>query len=247
MLVVDDNAINREVAVAMLTELRCNVEVAEDGRVAVAKAALQRFDVILMDCQMPGMDGYAATEAIREDERQRGLATAAIIALSANVLARDRERCLQSGMDSFLAKPFKCAQLVEAMRPIAQARGRLPSAMPRPAAAPVASTTYKLIDEVPKLPAPKARSVALVSVPKSAAPALDPILIEEPLLTETGAVRMLETAPEPARETAIDVARGSGAVVAPAGTRRGPGPGDSWHRQAEDLRASLRNAVRIVT
>ena len=95
VLVVDDNAINREVAVAMLTELRCNVEVAEDGRVAVAKAALQRFDVILMDCQMPGMDGYAATEAIREDERQRGLATTAIIALSANVLARDRERCLQ--------------------------------------------------------------------------------------------------------------------------------------------------------
>ena len=65
VLVVDDNAINREVAVAMLEELGCSVVLAEDGRAAVANAQHDRFDVILMDCQMPGMDGYAATEAIR--------------------------------------------------------------------------------------------------------------------------------------------------------------------------------------
>ena len=65
VLVADDNVINREVAVAMLEELDCTVALAEDGRVAVASAQQQSFDAILMDCQMPGMDGYAATEAIR--------------------------------------------------------------------------------------------------------------------------------------------------------------------------------------
>ncbi|HEX7374290.1 MAG TPA: response regulator, partial [Steroidobacteraceae bacterium] len=130
VLVVDDNEINREVAVAMLEEFRCQVDTAEDGGGAVHQAAKHRFDVILMDCQMPGMDGYAATVEIRKDEARRGLAPTRIIALSANVLARDRERCLTVGMNSFLAKPFKAAQLVEALGPIAQARGTLRTATP---------------------------------------------------------------------------------------------------------------------
>ena len=119
VLVADDNAINREVAVAMLEELDCTVVLAEDGRVAVANAQQRRFDAILMDCQMPGMDGYAATEAIRRHESEHGLPPTIIIALTANVMARDRERCLAAGMNAFLAKPFKGAQLLEALRPIA--------------------------------------------------------------------------------------------------------------------------------
>jgi signal transduction histidine kinase/CheY-like chemotaxis protein len=122
VLVVDDNAINREVAVAMLEEFSCDVVMAEDGRAAVTSAKQQRFDVILMDCQMPGMDGYVATEAIRRDESQRGLSRTPIIALSANVLTRDRDRCVAAGMDAFLAKPFKAAQLAEVLRPIVQWR-----------------------------------------------------------------------------------------------------------------------------
>jgi CheY-like chemotaxis protein len=121
-LVADDNAINREVAVAMLEELDCTVVLAEDGRAAVANAQQRRFDVILMDCQMPGMDGYAATEAIRRHESERGLPPTTIIALTANVMARDRERCLAAGMNAFLAKPFKGAQLLEVLGPIAGAR-----------------------------------------------------------------------------------------------------------------------------
>jgi CheY-like chemotaxis protein/HPt (histidine-containing phosphotransfer) domain-containing protein len=123
VLVADDNVINREVAVAMLEELDCTVALAEDGRVAVASAQQQRFDAILMDCQMPGMDGYAATEAIRRYENERGLPPTTIIALTANVMARDRERCIASGMNAFLAKPFKAAQLLEVLRPITDARG----------------------------------------------------------------------------------------------------------------------------
>jgi two-component system, sensor histidine kinase and response regulator len=133
VLVADDNAINREVAVAMLEELDCTVVLAEDGRVAVANAQQRRFDAILMDCQMPGMDGYAATEAIRRHESERGLAPTTIIALTANVMARDRERCLAAGMNAFLAKPFKGAQLLEVLRPLADGCA---ASSPAPAEAP---------------------------------------------------------------------------------------------------------------
>ncbi len=125
MLVADDNVINREVASAMLEQLCCRVVIAEDGRAAVEHGRTGRFDVILMDCQMPVMDGYAATAAIRREESTQGTSPTTIIALTANALTRDRERCLAAGMDSFLAKPFTQAQLAQILRPIAEARGTL--------------------------------------------------------------------------------------------------------------------------
>jgi signal transduction histidine kinase/DNA-binding response OmpR family regulator/HPt (histidine-containing phosphotransfer) domain-containing protein len=125
VLVADDNAINREVAIAMLEERRCRVTVAEDGRAAVNLARSNRFDVILMDCQMPVIDGYQATMVIRREEGLRGAAPTPIIALTANVRAKDRDQCLAAGMTSFLSKPFTQAQLVEILRPIAEARGTL--------------------------------------------------------------------------------------------------------------------------
>ena len=128
VMVVDDNVINREVAVAMLEEFGCTVVLADEGRGAVTHAGHERFDLILMDCQMPGMDGYAATEAIRGDERKRNLEPTPIVALTANVMARDRERCLKAGMDGFLAKPFKSAQLLELLEPIARRKGSAPGA-----------------------------------------------------------------------------------------------------------------------
>jgi len=143
VLVVDDNVINREVASAMLEELSCRVVIAEDGRVAVEHARTSRFDVILMDCQMPVMDGYAATAAIRSDERGREAPPTTVIALTANALTRDRERCLAAGMDSFLSKPFTQAQLHQILRPIAEARGTLlpprPADTVKPVIGPVAS------------------------------------------------------------------------------------------------------------
>jgi len=134
VLVVDDNEINREVAVAMLEECRCCVEIAEDGRAAIACLERQAFDAVLMDCQMSGMDGYTATETIRRSETERGAKPTPIIALTANVLARDRERALAVGMNAFLPKPFKAAQLSGILRPIAEARGTL-RATPAPAPA----------------------------------------------------------------------------------------------------------------
>jgi CheY-like chemotaxis protein/HPt (histidine-containing phosphotransfer) domain-containing protein len=122
VLVADDNAINREVAVAMLETLGCSAALACDGHTAVAEAQLGNVDLILMDCQMPGMDGYAATAAIRAHEQRVNRAATPIVALTANVMARDRERCLAAGMDGFLAKPFNAAQLAELLQPIAAAR-----------------------------------------------------------------------------------------------------------------------------
>jgi CheY-like chemotaxis protein/HPt (histidine-containing phosphotransfer) domain-containing protein len=125
VLVADDNVINREVASAMLEQLGCQVVIAEDGRAAVEHWRTSQVDVILMDCQMPVMDGYAATLAIRNEESTRGTSRTAIIALTANALTRDRERCLAAGMDAFLAKPFTQDQLAQMLRPHAEARGTL--------------------------------------------------------------------------------------------------------------------------
>jgi CheY-like chemotaxis protein len=152
VLVVDDNIINREVAVAMLEEFGCTVVLADEGRAAVAHAEHERFDLILMDCQMPGMNGYDATEAIRADEARRGLRRTPIVALTANVMARDRERAMESGMDSFLAKPFKAAQLSDVLQPIADAGGSAASVT----AARPASSVRKAVEPpaTPRAPAP---------------------------------------------------------------------------------------------
>jgi CheY-like chemotaxis protein len=109
VLLAEDNAVNQEVALAMLKGFGCEVEVANNGREAVAAAYRTRFDLILMDCQMPEMDGFEATRILRKLEAARA-ATAPripIIALTANAMGGDRERCLAAGMDDYLAKPFK--------------------------------------------------------------------------------------------------------------------------------------------
>jgi two-component system, sensor histidine kinase and response regulator len=108
VLLAEDNAINREVARRMLESLDIEVSCAENGRVAVEMAAQRTFDLILMDCQMPELDGIAATTQIRADDQKPRVP---IIALTANVMKEDRERCLNAGMDDFLAKPVMKSDL----------------------------------------------------------------------------------------------------------------------------------------
>lgn len=115
VLVAEDDAVNRLVVSEMLESLGCVVDVAEDGQVACAAAAGQRFDLIFMDCHMPGIDGFEATRCIREEERSRG-AHVPIVALTADALAGDRERCLASGMDDYMTKPVSTAQLAAAVQ-----------------------------------------------------------------------------------------------------------------------------------
>ncbi|MBF0170953.1 MAG: response regulator, partial [Nitrospinae bacterium] len=104
-LVAEDVDINRKVALYLLESLGVVADVAHDGREAVEKFLNGEYDVILMDCAMPHMDGYEATEAIRERERAGGLTPVIIIAMTAHVKTGDREKCLAHGMNDYLSKP----------------------------------------------------------------------------------------------------------------------------------------------
>ncbi len=115
VLLVEDNDVNRFVAGSMLKCLGLVVEDAPDGQAAVTAATRRRFDLILMDIQMPVLDGIAATRQIRELERAQGLAPTPILALSANVVAEYRHNCTQAGMNGFLSKPFRELELKRAL------------------------------------------------------------------------------------------------------------------------------------
>jgi signal transduction histidine kinase/DNA-binding response OmpR family regulator len=112
VLLVEDNAINREVAQAILSTLGHACDHLATGSEAVAAVISGHYDVVLMDCQMPGMDGYEATERIRAWERKNGPEKhVPIIALTAHAMKGDRERCLAAGMDDYLAKPLQIEEL----------------------------------------------------------------------------------------------------------------------------------------
>jgi len=113
VLLVEDNLVNKEVASHTLRALGLSVESAANGIEAVAAYQRHRPDLILMDCQMPEMDGFQATREIRALE---GDDNVPIIALTANALVEDRERCLQAGMNDYLAKPFNRTSLSEMLR-----------------------------------------------------------------------------------------------------------------------------------
>jgi CheY-like chemotaxis protein len=109
ILLVEDNAINQEVAITYLKHLGCKVRLATDGIEAVETVAHKSFDLILMDCQMPRMDGYEATRQIRLNEG--GRQTNTIIALTAHITKNDRDKCFEAGMDDYIGKPYRLENL----------------------------------------------------------------------------------------------------------------------------------------
>ncbi|MEO5344951.1 MAG: response regulator [Magnetococcus sp. YQC-9] len=113
ILLVEDDPINLAVIKGMLQPYRARIDVAQNGRVALGKLARMTFDLVLMDCLMPEMDGYAATREFRKMELSSGRARRTpVIALTANAMQGDREKCLAAGMDDYLSKPFKRTALV---------------------------------------------------------------------------------------------------------------------------------------
>jgi signal transduction histidine kinase/CheY-like chemotaxis protein/HPt (histidine-containing phosphotransfer) domain-containing protein len=116
ILLVEDNPVNREVAVGMLESLGCVAHAAENGWLALEAINNDAYDAVLMDCQMPVMDGLTATAELRRREQNAGGARLPIIALTANTMEGDRERCLAAGMDDFLSKPFSQQQLAALLK-----------------------------------------------------------------------------------------------------------------------------------
>ena len=112
VLLVDDSPVNLLVAASMLERCGLSVDQAEDGLQALELMKSRDYGLVLMDCQMPELDGFEATQSWRAHERRQGLAPLAIVALTASAVNSDRERCIAAGMDDYLVKPFEMADLL---------------------------------------------------------------------------------------------------------------------------------------
>jgi CheY-like chemotaxis protein len=111
VLLVEDNAVNQKLAETFLKRAGCSCDIAPHGRAAVDALERRRYDLVLMDCQMPEMDGFEATQEIRR--RESGRTRTTIIALTAGALPEDRARALAAGMDDYLTKPVSYGALTE--------------------------------------------------------------------------------------------------------------------------------------
>jgi signal transduction histidine kinase/DNA-binding response OmpR family regulator len=116
VLLAEDNPVNQEVAVSMLELLGCTYELAETGMQVLAALESSHFDIVLMDCQMPGMDGFEAAAEIRRLEQDKQGSRIPVIAVTANAMEGDREQCIVAGMDDYLSKPFSRNQLAEMLQ-----------------------------------------------------------------------------------------------------------------------------------
>lgn len=115
VLLVEDNPVNALVARTMLEALGVEVEIARDGIEALDRLRAERFDLVLMDIQMPRMDGYTAARTWRAEEASAGRSRVPIVALTANALPDDRHKSLEAGMDEHVSKPYTNADLATIM------------------------------------------------------------------------------------------------------------------------------------
>ena len=172
VLLVEDTSANQALALAMLRRLGCQATLAENGLQALEALERESFDLVLMDCQMPEMDGYQASKIIREREARGGIRTSGmqsrlpIIALTAHALKGDEEKCLAAGMDAYLAKPFSRLALQDMLKrwgergrnvsppPIAQVVQETETPLRIAAAYNGAPVDMRVIDEMAQLQVP---------------------------------------------------------------------------------------------
>ena len=154
ILLVEDNLINQQVALGILQIQGYTVTVVNNGREALDAYAQGAFDLILMDCHMPEMDGFEATREIRARERTSGAKRMSIVALTANAMAQDREACLNAGMDDHLSKPFSMLTLqgmLDRWMPHGKARPSSAEAPARASAKPGAAIDRQVLDQLGKV------------------------------------------------------------------------------------------------
>jgi PAS domain S-box-containing protein len=154
VLVVEDNLVNQKVVQRILERLQCEPTLADSGEMALRLCANGRYDLIFMDCQMPGIDGFEATRQLRVMEAAASQSRTPIIAMTANVMPGDRERCLAAGMDDYLPKPVEIGTVQKMMERWLQS-GAAPAATAAPAtaspavvAAPRTKDEESLVDRV---------------------------------------------------------------------------------------------------
>jgi CheY-like chemotaxis protein/HPt (histidine-containing phosphotransfer) domain-containing protein len=148
ILLVEDNPVNQEVAAAMLAALGCEVRVVANGAAALQALERERFDLVLMDCQMPEMDGFAATRALRarEADADGALPRTPVVALTAHALPSDREQSLAAGMDDHVSKPFSRDELRAVLERWLPERPRAVLAPPPPAAEATQQAAPRVLD-----------------------------------------------------------------------------------------------------
>jgi signal transduction histidine kinase/CheY-like chemotaxis protein/HPt (histidine-containing phosphotransfer) domain-containing protein len=218
VLLVEDNAVNQRVAQRLLDLHGLEVTAVNDGREAVGRLERERYDLVLMDCLMPVMDGYMATRLWRERESTAGNGHVPIVAMTANAMAGDRERCLASGMDDYLSKPLDRVALVQMLRrwlPQTEAQ-----------AAPAVSAAPAPVVAAPRVepPAPVRPQAPIAAPDSSRMTALDAVVISDLLDTMGGEfgdlVRIyLEDAPQRLGELEAAAKSGDAAAqVSPAHT-----------------------------
>jgi PAS domain S-box-containing protein len=173
ILLAEDNSVNQLVACKYLEKAGYRYEVAHDGRQAVQKVLSEEFDLVLMDCQMPEMDGFDATRLIRQAEAAGKLPGARrgrlpIVALTANAIKGDRDRCLASGMDDYITKPLEPRRLIETIEAaLSRAESSQNTAGPQPAIAEGngnSPTVPAAIADGPEVPASETPPVDLAAV-----------------------------------------------------------------------------------
>ena len=235
VLIVEDNPVNRTVAMRVVSLIGVSVEIAEHGKEALDKLATTKFDLVLMDCQMPVMDGYTATRTQRTLEEEHKMPRIPIIAMTANAMVGDREKCLASGMDDYLTKPFNRGLLEQTMRKWMPANAK--------SRAEFVPQDLRATAEPATLPAPANEYSAPTGMPTNARSSAPSMSIEDALMADLAraadgipdffgsqpapaAPKLQESKPAPAPPpsaaprplSAPDAAHAPSSVVAPAAT-----------------------------
>jgi CheY-like chemotaxis protein len=171
VLLVEDNPVNRQLAQKILAMAGYQVETAENGQLALEALARSRYDLVLMDCQMPVLDGYAATRKIREWEKAGRLPSRLpVIAMTANAMIGDREKCLAAGMDDYLTKPLdRALMLARISHHLASSRASAEGAAAASGAAPASA---------PAVTGPGSAGVVRAARPGDG-PAIDQVVLKD--------------------------------------------------------------------
>ena len=146
ILLAEDNQVNQEVAIGMLMALGCNADLAENGAAAVIAARNKRYDLILMDCHMPEMNGFEASRKLREHEKQHDLPPTPIVALTADVKKGIEDECAEAGMDGYISKPFSKSRLEAILDQWLNVNEPAADGSATQSADPVGATEEKVID-----------------------------------------------------------------------------------------------------